>query len=170
MAHERDWLKHIYTNFDIGPSSRVTYTRKFKFQNHYVFTIQEVGDRMSPISAASLCNIPVQSIDLESAHVGPIDLEQALIDIDEASPKFGHLTEETFRQRLSEEGFPWAKSFAFDTLADVVEWVGINIKSNKAKRNNGLRTVVRMCVENFDGYKDDRPIDWTSIHTSRGEL
>ena len=42
--------------------------------------------------------------------------------LEEQNQKLGHINEETFRQRLcDEEGSPWAKSFAFDTLSEIVE-------------------------------------------------
>lgn len=50
--------------------------------------------------------------------------------IDDANKKPGYLNEETVRQHLNAEmGIPWARLFRFDTLRDIVEWVGDRIKA-----------------------------------------
>src|SRR5271170_560874 len=50
-----------------------------------VFTIQEYGQRMSPQSAASLCNLVVRQSDFQPADLGPISLENALLDMENNS-------------------------------------------------------------------------------------
>jgi hypothetical protein len=278
VAHEREWLKHVYTTFEISPSSRIAYTRKFRFHNTLIFTIQEYGERMSPRRASELCKLAVKEEHMRDADFGRIYFEQALIDMDgpamtskllvseavtdgeiiipfaadrtikasfkefqervdniihvevidwahtqqmelqplrnsldvmlrdlsanteqvnflfqktsdeishihgqtqsaltfatststkieEPNRKLGHVNEEIFRQRLNDqEGSPWAKSFRFDTLADIVEWAGLKIQANKNERRIALRHIVEMCIGNFDGFKVGKDVDWTAVY------
>lgn len=85
ITNEHDWMKHIYNNLEIDSSTAIGYVRKYRFQNTYIFTIQEHGQRMSPQYAASLCNIVVRESDLQNADLGPMTLEKALIDMDNNS-------------------------------------------------------------------------------------
>jgi len=85
ITNERDWMKHIYNNFEVDSSTAIGYVRKYRFQNTCVFTIQEHGQRMSPQYAASVCNIVVHQSDFQNADLGPMTLEKALIDMDNNS-------------------------------------------------------------------------------------
>ena len=85
--------------------------------------------------------------------------------IEETTRKLGHINEETFRQQLNDkQGSPGAKSFRFDTLADIVEWAGRKIQANKKERRIALRNIVEMCVGNFDGFKVGKEVDWTAVY------
>lgn len=91
--------------------------------------------------------------------------QSAATKLEEQNQKLGHLNEETFRQRLSdEEGSPWAKSFAFNTLSEIVEWTGMKIKASREERRKALSDIVRLCVRDFDGFKqaNDR-VDWYKV-------
>lgn len=78
-------MKHIYNNLEINLSAVVGYVRKYQFQNIFVFTIQEYSEWMSPHYAASLCNIAVSESALQTADLGPITLENALVDMSSQS-------------------------------------------------------------------------------------
>lgn len=91
--------------------------------------------------------------------------------IEEQNQKLGHLNEETFRQRLCDEvGIPWAKSLAFDTLLEIVEWTGRKIKASREERGKALRDIVRLCVGEFDGFKQaNENFNWYKVFDSYSE-
>ena len=281
MSHDRDWLRHVYTTFDIDPASRVAYVRKFRFDQTYIFMIQEYGERMSPRCVSQISNLTVEEEDLITADFGPLTLDEALANaddpsmsskflasksvvngeiilrfaadrtvkasftdfsermkkivdveiidwaqaqqaeveaeakphrnstdahlraissnteqmnqlfqessadiahlhaqsssalnlatsasakIDETTRKLGHVNEETFRQRLNDsEGWPWATSFRFDTLVELVDWIGLKIQAERAERRTAFKNIVDMCVGNFDGFEKGRGVDWDSV-------
>ena len=88
--------------------------------------------------------------------------------LEEENQKFGHLIEETFRQRLCDkEGSPWAKPFAFDTLSKIVEWTDMKIKASREERREALREIVRVCVGEFDGFKQaNEEVNWHKLFDS----
>jgi len=85
--------------------------------------------------------------------------------LDETNKKLGHLYEETVRQQLnSEMGIPWAKSFRFNTLRDIVEWVGDKIRAGRQQKAHALRDIVRVCVGEFDQYPEPKEdVDWERV-------
>ena len=77
--------------------------------------------------------------------------------MDETNKKLGLMHEETWRRRLTEEeGLPWARNFKFETLAELVDWVGGKIQSDRERRLMALRTIVATCVDKFTGFDDIR--------------
>jgi hypothetical protein len=278
IDNEPEWIRHVYKQLNITAASRITYMRKYQFQNTLIYMVQEYGERISSSYAASLCKIKVTESELSKADFGFIFLEQALIDlgdsskagkllvsdsviggdiivqynnertvkasfkefvtkvgeiieveqvcldecivndlqnsrnspeshvrdvvlnadnlnrlqrnsseassvalakaikalstaelarvkVDETTKKLGRLNEETIRHRLNgEEGIPWASSFRFETLWEIVDWVGMKIKADKNERFKAMRDIVRLCVAGFEGYVEaDDNIDWEKV-------
>ena len=91
--------------------------------------------------------------------------ELARVKVDDTIKKLGRLNEETVRQHLSgEEGIPWASSFRFQTLWEIVDWVGMKIKAEKNERFKAMRDIARLCVSGFEGYaKGDDNVDWEKV-------
>lgn len=46
----------------------------------------------------------------------------------------------------------WASSFRFETLWEIVDWVGMKIKADKQDRFNATRDITGLCVSGFDEY------------------
>jgi hypothetical protein len=84
--------------------------------------------------------------------------------IDETNKKLGHVHEETWRRRLTEEErLPWARNFAFDMLAELVDWVGGKIQCDREGRLVALRTIVSTCVEKFTGFDEIYNTPWSQV-------
>jgi hypothetical protein len=84
--------------------------------------------------------------------------------VDETVRKLGYINEETWRQRLGdEEGVPWSKNFQFDTLSELVDWVGMRMKQTRAKRQLALQRIVLLCVDNFDGFAGIESTSWRNV-------
>ena len=53
--------------------------------------------------------------------------------------KLRYINEERFRQRLTEEeGFPFARNFKFDSLAELAEWIGGKLNRRSEEKANRL--------------------------------
>ena len=85
INYDRDWQSYVYTTFDIDPASPIAYMRKFRFDQTYIFTIQEYGERMSPRCVSQISNLTIEDEDLTTADFGPLTLDEALIDADDPS-------------------------------------------------------------------------------------
>ena len=110
------------------------------------------------VSAAVCCALKTALEALSSA-------QSSRVKLDETNQKLGYLNEETVRQGLNAEmGLVRAKAFRFDTLRDIVDWVGDQIKANKQEKAKPLRTIVRLCVGEFDGYPEPKEtVDWETV-------
>ena len=87
------------------------------------------------------------------------------VKLDDTHQKLGYLNEETVRQGLNAEmGVVWAKAFRFDTLRDIVDWFGDQIKADKQEKAKALRDIVRFCVGEFDRYPQPKEtVDWETV-------
>ena len=105
------------------------------------------------------------SLALKRALEALISAQASRVKLDETNQKLGYLNEETVRQGLNVEmGVPWAKTFRFDTLRDIVDWVGDRIKANKQEKAKALRDIVRLCVGEFDRYPEPKKtVDWETV-------
>lgn len=84
--------------------------------------------------------------------------------VDETAHKLGYINEETWRQRLGdEEGVPWSKNFQFDSLYELVDWVGMKMKRSRAEKQLALQSIVQLCVDNFDGFAGIESTSWRDV-------
>ena len=99
----------------------------------------------------------------------------AIRKLDETNKKLGYINEETFRHRLKEEeGFPWASNFKFDTLAELVEWIGVKLNRRYEERQRALGMIVRSCLGDFQGHKgletELETTDWHDVTQPLSDL
>ena len=89
----------------------------------------------------------------------------ARIKADETTKKLGRLNEETVRHHLNgKEGIPWAGSFRFETLWEIVDWVGMKITASKKERLEAMTDIVRLCLSGFEGYAEAKDyVDWEKV-------
>ena len=107
------------------------------------------------LNALFHCNSEGLGYVLGKADEGLEIARTAIRKLDETNQKLGYINEETFRQRLKEEeGFPWASNFQFETLAELVEWVGVKLNRRYEERRVALGMIVRSCLGDFQSYKD----------------
>ena len=67
--------------------------------------------------------------------------------------KLRYINKEKWRQRLADkEGLPWARLFEFDSLAELVNWIGTKLKTTRNKKQQALETLVEYCVSGFRGF------------------
>ena len=85
--------------------------------------------------------------------------------VSDINQKLGYLNEEIWRQKIAdEEGSPWAKSFEFDSLGELVEWVGTKLKVSGLRREIAIKRIIRYCVGGFEGFHKDGT--WNEVSNS----
>src|SRR5579859_273928 len=116
-------------------------------------------DRLQNNSSAAV------SLALKTALEALSSVQASRGKLDETNQKLGYLNEETVRQGLNAEmGVLWARTLRFDTLGDIVEWVGDQIKADKKEKTKALRDIVRLCVGEFDRYPEPKEtVDWETV-------
>ena len=81
--------------------------------------------------------------------------------------KLGYINEEKWRQRLAdEEGLLWARPFEFDSLAELVNWIGTKLKTTRDKKQQALETLVEYCVGGFRGFHEVENREWHDVSNS----
>lgn len=87
--------------------------------------------------------------------------------VDETNQKLGYLNEEVWRQKLAnEEGLSWATSFQFDSLRELVEWVGTKVKVNRVMKAKALQRIVNYCIGRFNGFHHTEGEMWNEVSNS----
>ena len=85
--------------------------------------------------------------------------------VNDINQKLGYLNEEIWRQKIAdEEGSPWAKSFEFDSLRELVEWVGTKLKVSRGRREIAIQRIIQYCVGGFEGFHKDGT--WNDVSNS----
>ena len=82
--------------------------------------------------------------------------------VEETSRKLGYINEETWRL-TDEEGALWPKSFQFDSLSELVDWVGMKMKRSRDEKQMALKTVVLLCLDKFDKFQRIDSTPWDDV-------
>jgi hypothetical protein len=71
---------------------------------------------------------------------------------------------ETWRQRLgNEEGVLWSKNFQFDSLSELVYWVGMKMKRSRTEKQLALQNILRLSVDSFVGFAGIESTSWNDV-------
>jgi 2-oxo-4-hydroxy-4-carboxy--5-ureidoimidazoline (OHCU) decarboxylase len=172
--HERT-LKASYKDFEtrigaIVKLEQISWSKAMaeeleSYRNSSDRHVRNVGLNNDKIDGLQTNSSAAVSLALKTALEALSSAQTAGAKLDETNKKLGYLNEETVRQHLnSEMGIPWARAFRFDTLRDIVEWVGDRIKAGKQQKAKALRDIVRVCVGEFDRYPEPKEtVDWETV-------